>query len=106
MPRLIRASHGPLRMHVLAAALLASSATAVAVYADSAAKRPSCSNPKDCPPRAQEEVCSGISPSGDILYFPCGEQPQLACAMVSPEGEIIYFTCKSQPRATSPRSDR
>jgi hypothetical protein len=41
-----------------------------------------------------QEVCSGVLPSGKIVYFSCDKQPARACSGVTREGEIIYFECE------------
>lgn len=48
------------------------------------------------PSEQVQRLCSGVTPEGEIIYFPCQEQPVLACSAVTPEGEIVYFVCNRQ----------
>ena len=45
---------------------------------------------------ADKRLCSGVSPEGEVVYFPCGNPPTLVCSEVTLEGEIIYFVCNSE----------
>jgi len=69
---------------------------AVAAAGSSPVAAAPCSQDENCSPRGEQELCSGVSPSGKILYFACSERPSLACASITPEGEIIYFSCHPQ----------
>ena len=40
-----------------------------------------------------QEVCSGVLPSGKIVYFSCDKQPAGACSGATREGDILYFAC-------------